>query len=75
MGKMKIVSSTNIADKKKRHYKDYFDIQHNPVMTPNHRSIPKDKKLFHNNKINLKTTKKDGNAQKRLSQGKLGTKK
>lgn len=75
MGKIKIGSSANIAAKKKRHLQDYFDIQHNPVMTPNQRSLPKDKKLFHNSKINIKTNKKETNAHKRLSHGKLERKK
>jgi len=69
MRKTKIVSSSNMIAKKKRHFQDYFDITNNNIATPNQRSLPKYKNIF--NQPRNKSGKKDQIAPKRLSQGKL----
>jgi hypothetical protein len=69
MRKTKIVSSSNMIAKKKRHFQDYFDINNNNIATPNQRSLPKYKNIF--NQPRNKSGKKDQIAPKRLSQGKL----
>ncbi len=68
MRKTKIVSSSHMLAKKKRHFQDYFDIANNNIVTPNQRSLPKYRNHFHQPRN--KSAKKDPNTQKRLSQGK-----
>lgn len=67
MGKIKIVSSTHMLNRKKR-LQDYFD-RPNQVATPNQRSLPKYKHVFDKPKRN-KSNKKEVKP-KRLSQPRL----
>jgi hypothetical protein len=66
MGKMKVVSSSNMLARKKRQLQDYFDPHLANVVTPNQRSLPKYKAPH-----KPKSHKKDLPQSKRLSQGKL----
>jgi hypothetical protein len=46
MRKMKTGSQGNMVSKKRRHLQEYFDLNHNNVVTPNQRSLPKYKNMF-----------------------------
>ena len=67
MNRMKVVSSSNMAPRKKRHLQDYFDNPNN-ILTPNQRSLPKYKNMFKN--PSKKSHKNEQKHAKRLSQGK-----
>jgi hypothetical protein len=69
MRKMKVVSSSNVIGKKRRHLQEYFDIGSNNIVTPNQRSLPKYKNMFHQPRN--RSAKKDQVGLKRLSQGKV----
>lgn len=67
---MKVVSSSHMIGKRKRHLQEYFDIGNNNIVTPNQRSLPKYKNMFNAPNRN-KSGKKDQLGLKRLSQGRV----
>ena len=74
MRKTKVVSSSNINPKKRRNLQEYFDTNHQNVITPNQRSLPKYKNMFNPPK-NQKSSKKEHLKEKRQSIGKINNKK
>ena len=71
MRKMKVGSSSNMIPKKRRHLQEYFDVNHNNVVTPNQRSLPKYKNIF-NGPRSHKSNRKDQMGGKRQSLSKMG---
>lgn len=72
MKRIKAANSSHALAKKRKHLQEYFDLNHNNIVTPNQRSLPKYKNAFpprHN-----KSAKKDQIAAKRMSQGRLDRK-
>ena len=73
MRKMKVASSSHALTKKRKNLQDYFDLNHNNIVTPNQRSLPKYKNVFHPPKHH-KSAKKDHLAQRKMSQGRIDRK-
>ena len=72
MKRVKAANSSHALVKKRKHLHEYFDLNHNNIVTPNQRSLPKYKHAFppkHN-----KSAKKDHLAAKRTSQVRLDRK-
>lgn len=75
MGKNKIASAASILARKKRHFQGYFDLNDGSLLTPNQRSLAKDKKLFYNRSKKKSNKKAENNISKRLSNPKIDPKK
>lgn len=75
MGKTKIASAASILTRKKRNFQGYFDLNDGTILTPNQRSLAKDKKLFYNRSKKKSNKKAENNISKRLSNPKIDPKK
>ena len=70
MRKTKVGSATNMVGRKRRQLQDYLDLNHQHIVTPNQRSLPKYKNMFNHPKHN-KSNKKEHGAPKRHSVGRV----
>ena len=73
MRKIKVANSSHALPKKRRNLHEYFDLNHNNIVTPNQRSLPKYKNAFHPPRHH-KSAKKDQQGNKRMSQGRIDRK-